>query len=332
MKKIVSFLLISAVFLCSLTFLVYYDKGADADADVDVIKDYKIGLGIYADVTAVDADGEVDGKVLAEYTFAALIIDEGGRVVDCELDASTYGDIAVASEGVTSVAKPIATKVTLGDAYGMSKTKEWYVQADNFENTVKGKTLDEIKNLMLTSGENAGKGTEDVINAGCTIYVSGFVRAIEKAFLNTKDVKLSETDVQLGVVVNSSGTNADGETNGSAKFGAVVTAAVKNDGKVVSCLTDESEIKLELTSSGSIEGKQDSYKTKRELGNDYGMSKSGMTEWYVQVDALDKACEGKTAEQIAALAVGGYGDEDIQAAGCTIYIGDLIKAAVDAAD
>ncbi len=322
MKKIISFLLISATFLCSLTFIVYGRE-----------KNCKIGIGIYANVTADDADGEASGKASTEYTFAAIVIDDDGRVLDCELDASAKGAVSVSSDGDVSIAEQMTTKVTLGDSYGMSmdaQTTEWYIQADKFENTVRGKTLDEIKNLVVTSGENAGKGNEDVINAGCTIYISEFVLAIEKAFSNTKSVKLSNPDIKLGVAVSSSATNPDGETNGSASFTAVVNAAVANDGKMISCLTDELTIDLKVTSSGNVEGKSESYKTKRELGENYGMSASGKTEWYVQVDAFDKACEGKTADEILSLVLNG--NEEIQKAGCTIYAGTLAKAAADAVD
>ena len=54
------------------------------------------------------------------------------------------------------------------------------------------------------------------------------------------------------------------------------------------------------------------------------------------IDAFDKACEGKTADEIAALVNNsgesyGYAVDDVYKAGCTIYAGTIVKAAVKAA-
>ena len=54
--------------------------------------------------------------------------------------------------------------------------KEWFEQAAAFDAACVGKTATEIKALMA----NDGKGVEDLQTAGCTIYVTGFVKAAEK--------------------------------------------------------------------------------------------------------------------------------------------------------
>ncbi len=322
MKKIITLLCIAALFVCSLGLVSCGEK------------DYEIGVGIYTGANVENADGNTDGVASVTYTFAAVVIDSDGKIVDCELDSSYYGDVQVTSAGVCTISKAMTTKQALGSDYGMSAAgkNEWNEQADSFASVTVGKNLNEIKALVASDY----RGTEEVINAGCTIYVSDFVHAIEKAFSNTKSVKLSDTDVNLGVAVSSSETDADGDTNGSASFTATVTAAVMNGDKVSACLTDEAVVELEVTSDGAVEGNDSEYKTKREQGNSYGMSSIGKTEWYAQVDAFDNACEGKTADEIAALTVSsganyGYAVEDVQTAGCTIYAGNLSKAASKAA-
>ena len=82
-------------------------------------------------------------------------------------------------------------------------------------------------------------------------------------------------------------------------------------------------------------------KTKLEKGADYGMAKDGaydanqdgvVKEWYEQAAAFDAACVGKDAKGIAALeGEGGLGVEDLQTAGCTIAITNMVAAAVKAA-
>ena len=54
---------------------------------------------------------------------------------------------------------------------------EWYVQADAFAKQLVGKTASEINGLQAADGH----GNDAVISAGCTIYVTDFVKAAVKA-------------------------------------------------------------------------------------------------------------------------------------------------------
>ena len=55
-------------------------------------------------------------------------------------------------------------------------------------------------------------------------------------------------------------------------------------------------------------------------------------EWYAQADAFDAALIGKDAAGVAKLVTdNGYGNKDLQTAGCTIAISDMAKAAEKAA-
>ena len=61
--------------------------------------------------------------------------------------------------------------------------KEWYEEADVFGALAVGKTIEEVKAMVAENG----KGNEEVIRAGCTISVSDFVKAIEKAVQSASD-------------------------------------------------------------------------------------------------------------------------------------------------
>ena len=60
-------------------------------------------------------------------------------------------------------------------AYGGS-AKEWFEQADAFDAACVGKTASEITGLMAEDG----RGTDSLKAAGCTVYVTGFVKAASK--------------------------------------------------------------------------------------------------------------------------------------------------------
>ena len=60
-------------------------------------------------------------------------------------------------------------------AYGGAK-KEWFEQAAAFDAACIGKIASEIAGFV---GED-GKGVADIQSAGCTVYVTGFVKAASK--------------------------------------------------------------------------------------------------------------------------------------------------------
>ena len=76
--------------------------------------------------------------------------------------------------------KEVLSKKEQGDSYGMvaygGAQKEWYEQAAAFDSVCVGKTAADIASFV---GED-GRGVEEVQNAGCTIYVTGFVKAASK--------------------------------------------------------------------------------------------------------------------------------------------------------
>ena len=138
----------------------------------------------------------------------------------------------------------------------------------------------------------------------------------------------------LGVCTSVSATDATADKAGQGK--ATITAAavlVDDEGKVVKAFIDCADNKVTYTTEGKANA-NDSFKTKYELGNDYGMVKSGSAkEWFEQADAFCALIVGKTAAEVKALvAENGKGTDAVISAGCTITISDFASAVVKAID
>ena len=289
----------------------------------------KFGVGVSVEASATDATEEKNGSGEVDSTVAVITVDANGKVVACKID------VAQIKAGYTSEGKAVATtdfrtKGEKGNDYGMSKTgkKEWFEQAAAFETVVVGKTLSEVKALVV----EGGKGSDAVVKAGCTIGVSEFVKAVEKAFANLADSKAtSASTLKIGMATEQSLKDYDAENgkDGTNEIDTTIfAAAVDANGKVVAVDTDCTQIKFTFDGTGKSTFTATEVLTKRQKGNDYGMSKTGKTEWFAQADAFETLCIGKTADEIVKLAAeGGKGVEAVQAAGCTVTVDGFTAAA-----
>lgn len=292
----------------------------------------KFGLGVYTNVSkASDADGDKAGEGNAAITAAAITVDAEGKVVACQLDTAD-NTVKYTSEG-KAVAGDFKTKYELGKDYNMvaygGATKEWYEQADAFEGVVVGKTVDEIK-AMVAEGN---KGTEDVVNAGCTIMVNEFVGAIEKAFANLAESEATaETTLKIAMYTEQTTKDATEDANGHNQIETTVFAAAMDaDDKVVVAASDCVQVKFTFDAKGA--SKYDLTKavsSKREMGANYNMVAYGgaAKEWFEQADAFNGLCVGKTVDEIVAFCgADNYGTDEVKNAGCTILVNGFTKAA-----
>lgn len=212
-------------------------------------------------------------------------------------------------------------------------TKEWFEQADAFESVVVGKTIDEVK-AMVVDGH---AGNEEVIAAGCTIGISDFVNAVEKAVANAADsAATEEATLNLGVVTEQSGSDASEEAEGENEVDMTFAAvAADKDGKVIVASVDTAVVTFTFDAKGkSTTDTTASVITKTELGTDYGMVAYGgaTKEWNEQAQAFAETCVGKTASEISGMVNGeGKGSDEVQTAGCTITVTSFVEAAVKAA-
>lgn len=293
----------------------------------------QLGLGIdSAYGTVSSANGDENGKGQLVLTVAAVLLDTSGRIVKCRLDTAD-SEVAYQSNGAYLPATEFKTKYEKGAAYGMvawgGAEKEWFEQADAFASVCAGKTLTEVQALVA----EGGRGSADVITAGCTIAVADFVRAIEKAVANAAPSNATAADtLALGIVTEMAGQNASESGNGSCKLDTtIVAAAVNAAGNTVAMTADCVSTSFGFTIAGAATtDTAATIKSKRELGFDYGMVNYGASdkEWFEQADAFALTCLGKNASGIAALVLDtGYGNDSLVQAGCTITVSGLARAA-----
>ena len=298
----------------------------------------KFGLGVYSTASATDATEDKNGAGKATITAAAVTVDSNGKIVDCILDTADFS-VEYTVDGKAVANESFQTKREKGDKYGMKAyggaTNEWFEQADAFAKLVSDKTLDEVKALVV----NGDKGTEEVINAGCTITVNEFVLAIEKAYNNAKTSEANVAcDLKLGVYTAQTPTDANEDKNGQNKTETTFFAsAVDADGKIVAVATECVQVTFTFDANGvSTYDSTKAVSGKREQGDNYGMKNWGtdlngdgtIKEWYEQADAFEALCIGKTAAEVSSLmAEDNYGTADVKAAGCTILVNGFVKAA-----
>ncbi len=340
MKKVLSIMLVVLMHI-SLVGLIGCD---DIITEALMGKELKFGVGVCASYGEIkSATDEVDGSGEAIVDIAAVLVDAKGRIVKCDVDCAS-SKIAWTNEGKAVISTEFKTKAELGDGYNMvawgGAVQEWYKQADSFEEMCEGKTIDEVKAMVV----DGYKPNEDLVNAGCTIAVSGFVGAVEKAVANAVVSNATEeSGVNIGVQTSATPNDATGETDGNIEVASTVVAVVTDEsGKISRSVTDVATVKFTFNTKGeNTTYTEIELRTKREAGESYGMASSPyaqdlngdgvVKEWFQQADAFDVALVGKDAQGVATLAVEtGYGSNELQTAGCTIHVGDMIKAAVKA--
>lgn len=329
MKKSIIFILCLVMALSA----VLVGCGSDKTDGNDTAATLKFGSGVYVSTPATtDATIDADGSGKVDVTVAAVSVDADGKIVACDLDtASNTVNFTVDGKAVANT--EFKTKAEYGADYNMvaygGAVKEWFEQADAFEGVVAGKTLDEVKALVA----EGNKGTDEVVNAGCTIMVNEFVSAIEKAYNAAADSNVT-ADHTLKVTASTEQTCEDAtiDKDGSNKVATTVfAAAVDADGKIVAAASDCVEVTFTFDTKGvSTLDTSKSVVSKKEAGSDYGMVAyaGSAKEWFEQAAAFDAACIGKSASEIAGLmGEDGKGTADLQSAGCTIYVTGFVKAA-----
>ena len=332
MKKLICILL-SVLMLVSVAAFVGCDKTPETPETPDAEPTLKMGLGIFAaTATVTDATDEKEGQGKIAITAAVITVDAEGKVVACQLDTADY-TVKYTADGKAVANDGFKTKYEMGADYNMvaygGAAKEWFEQADAFETFVVGKTLTEIKAAVA----EGNKGNADVVAAGCTIMISEFVSAIEKAFANLTDSSATASStLKLGINTDQSTTDATEEKNGTNQLDTTIfAAAVDANGKVLAAASDCIQVKFTFDATGvATMDTTKAIQSKREQGANYGMVNYGgaAKEWFEQADAFNALCVGKTASEIVALcAADNYGTEEVKTAGCTILVNGLTKAA-----
>ncbi len=330
MKRI---LCLALVLVMALSTLALVSCGGEKTPDVKDEPTLKFGLGVHTVVSGLsNATEDKAGQSKVTVNVAAVAVDEAGKIVSIAIDTMDHS-LSYTVEGKAVATESFSSKYELGDGYNMKAyggaALEWYEQANAFKAAVIGKTLDEVKAFV---GEG-GKGTEEMLNAGCTIKIDEFVLAVEKAYNNAKASEAVAADtLKVGMYTKPSYADATEEKNGTAQVDTTVfAAAIDAEGKVSAVATDCVSVKVTFDLAGACTfDATKAIQTKHELGDAYGMKSpyGSATEWYDHAYAFDAACIGKTIAEIVALeAEDGKGVESLQTAGCTITISEFVAAA-----
>ena len=162
-------------------FVSAIEKAYKAAADSEVTAENTIKVTAATEQTCTDATADKDGSNKVSTTVFAAAVDADGKVVAAASDCVELAfSFDTKGKSTLDTTKAIVSKKDAGSDYGMvaygGAKKEWFEQAAAFDAACIGKTASEIAGFV---GED-GKGVADIQTAGCTIYVTGFVKAASK--------------------------------------------------------------------------------------------------------------------------------------------------------
>ena len=348
MKKISVFLILAFVISlfagCAGTTVVYYSdctcpEGSHVStpettpatepvvpADTSVKTGLYIGTNISSSSSAADG---AEGVASYDVTIVAVTVDQSGIITGCIID-SLPASVGFDANGniTTDLSVAPLTKNELGAAYGMGAIspigKEWNEQAAALANYAIGKTVEELKNGALNE---SGKAKDADLATQATIYLGGYVSAIEAAVANAQFLGANAGDtLKMAIIPNiSSSAAATAEKDGTAQLDVDVAVVTMNGDVFTSCYIDSLQAKVSFNASGVITTDLTApVLTKNELGTAYGMGQFSPIgkEWNEQAAAFASYVTGKTAADIAGITFTEGKPDDVDlASSVTIYIG-----------
>lgn len=299
----------------------------------------KTGLAIVSSMKSSKDAGEKDGKAQVSSVAAAVVVDEDGKIISCVLDVA-QNKMGFTADGKVIMEDEFKTKKELKDEYNMRASsgigREWFEQAETIEEYVIGKTGEEVAGIAV---DEDTRPTDTDLAASVTVKIGDYVEAITQAVDNAKEIGTQAGDklgLGIGTHMNKSkdaSADKDGQCQAYSTYIAVTT---DGDGKITASVIDSTQGTVKFDAAGKITSDiSTGVKTKKQLGYDYKMKDaSGIgKEWFEQAEALETYMIGKTADEIAGIAV----DEDRKptdadlSSSVTISIGAYQEAVVKAA-
>ena len=272
----------------------------------------KTGLALVTDVSGSKSAAEEDGEAKYDVTIVAVTVDANGVIRDCIIDGIA-ASVTFDSNGAitTDMTKSIQTKNELGENYGMvawgGAIAEWDEQAAALAAFAVGKTVEELRGGAIDDTGRAPEGSD--LASSATIYLGGYVSAIEDAVANAQNLG-AQTGDQLKLAVmpsNGSSTSAEGlEKDGNAQLDVDVAVVTMKDGTITSCMIDSVQAKVGFDHNGSISSDLTiPVQTKNQLGTNYGMVAyaGAVAEWNEQAASFAAYVTGKTPAEVAGIAV-----------------------------
>ena len=325
MKKYISLLTVTLLVIAMLTGcmgtpVVIQDctcpseGGATSDEPNIPVTEGSVKTGLAVITTAADstsATADAAGAVKLDSTLVAVTVDDNGVINSCIID-SIPATVNVDATGVITadITAAVPTKNELGADYGMvawgGAIAEWDAQVAALANYAVGKTVTELKTGAIDETGKAPEGSD--LASSATIYLGGFVSAIEQAVNNAKHLGADAEDTLRLATVNklSSSTNATAEKEGCVQLDADIAVVTEKDGVITSCIIDSLQAKIAFDTTGTITADLTAtIPTKNELGADYGMVAWGgaIAEWNEQAAAFASYVTGKNANEVAGIAI-----------------------------
>ena len=141
----------------------------------------------------------------------------------------------------------------------------------------------------------------------------------------------------LGTVISLAGSKGATDSAPASSMAEITVCAASfdSDGTILGVMFDVAEAGVEYDEDGAMTTDPNAeVKTKRQLGDDYGMKKvSGIgKEWYEQVDALQEWMVGKNAEEVLGMKTAARDesadvpDEEELKSSVTISVTELLQA------
>ena len=292
----------------------------------------KTGMALIAGISdSKSATAEENGEGKYDVTMVAVLVDDNGVIQDCIIDgiaASVKFDAAgVITSDLTAAPQ---TKNELGENYGMvawgGAVAEWDAQAAALASFAVGKTVEELRSGAIDETGKAPAGTDLATQA--TIYLGGYVAAIEQAVANAQHLGAQGGDTLKMAAITGIGSSAsaDAENAGNAQLDVDLAVLTMNGETITSCVIDSVQAKVAFDATGTVTSDVSAaVKTKNQLGSDYGMVAwaGAVAEWNEQAASFAAYITGKTAAEVAGIAVneGTKPTEADLAASVTIAIG-----------
>lgn len=340
MKKIIALAITAAM---AFSMVACSSAPASSETTEEPAASYKAGMGVVVSATEAGYEDETDGQSQINTTVALVVFDAEDKIVSAEIDVAQQTTKWDATGAVTtSAADELRTKTEKGDDYNMAKYSdaiaEWYAQVDAFEAWMVGKTYSEVVGMEFAENSHGYADTpaDEDLKAGCTISMSAFLEAIEKAHTNAVEVAGLAT-AGLGSDVTATVSAAeDEETEGKAQVNSTWAAvALDAEGKIVWSAIDTAQQSTSWDVTGAVTANAD-LRTKYEKGPDYNMATyepNAVGEWFEQIDAFTAWMNGKTIADVTGMEfttnIHDYpdtpADEDLKA-GCTISMTSFLAA------
>ena len=269
----------------------------------------KTGLTVFIEVgNSYSATAGETGDICYDILFAAVTVNDDGVIDSCKIDSvAVAAEIDSRGSILSDLSAPVLTKTELGPAYGMvawgGAIAEWHEQVAALCDYAAGKTVEELRSGAV---DERGYAADVDLASSATIYLADFVWAIESAVLNAEHTGAQAGDELALVSLNDlTGVAAAGE-DGYVQLESSFAAVTSRDGVITSCAIDEFQAKVTFDTTGTITTDLSAHiRTKYEMLDDYGMVAYGaaIAEWYEQVDSFTAYIRGKTADEVAGIAV-----------------------------